>query len=104
MPSSISNGHRALRKGKISLPGQTYFITVVCLRRQARFANFDTAYAVSRVLGCPAQWRGVSVLAWVLMPDHWHALITLGNTVELSRVMQRINSRTARAANLAIGG
>ena len=42
-------------------------------------------------------------MAWVLMPDHFHALIRLGASESLASVMQRINSLTARAANSASG-
>ena len=102
MTTSTTNGHRALRRGRVSLCGQSYFITVTCLHRRVRFVDFDAACAVSRILGSARAWRGAQVLAWVLMPDHWHALITLEDA-DLSRVIQQVNSLTARAANAAIG-
>jgi REP element-mobilizing transposase RayT len=97
-------GHRALRKGRVSLENQVYLVTVVCRDRRRRFVDFDAACAVSRVLGEPAHWRGASTLAWVLMPDHMHALVELPAGVTLGAVMQSINSRTARAANAAVHG
>lgn len=42
------------------------------------------------------------MLAWVLMPDHWHALVRLGET-PLPTVMQKVNSLTARVANRCVG-
>ena len=95
-------GHRALRKGRFSAPGQVYLVTVVCKDRQRRFSNFDHACAVSRVLAHGDSWRSACLLAWVLMPDHWHALVQLGEE-PLASVMQRVNSLTARAANRSAG-
>lgn len=96
-------GHRALRKGRGSLPGQIYLITVVCLHRRPRFVDAAAAHAVSAVLDRADSWSDACNLAWVLMPDHWHALVQLGDRVPLPTVMRRINSLTARAANAAAG-
>lgn len=95
-------GHQALRKGRFSSPGHIYLVTVVCHGRRRLFRRFDTACAVSRLLADSDGWQDAQVLAWVLMPDHWHALIRLG-AVPLPVVMQRINSLTARAANRCAG-
>jgi REP element-mobilizing transposase RayT len=91
-------GHRVLRKGRASLPGQVYPVTVVSRERQRHFANFAAACAVASVLGDATAWRDARAMAWVLMPDHWHALVQLGEVNSLSAAMQRINSLTARAA------
>ena len=96
-------GHRALRKGRVSIPQQVYLVTVVSRRRKPRFEHFEVACAVARIMGDCNAWHDARVLAWVLMPDHWHALIQLGESSPLSVVLQRINSLTARAANLACG-
>ena len=98
-----SPGHRALRKGRCSLPGQIYLVTVVCQHRRRRFNQFESACAVSRVLGDQHAWSEAQALAWVLMPDHWHALVQLGGRLPLAAVVQRINSISARAANRAVG-
>jgi REP element-mobilizing transposase RayT len=95
-------GHAALRKGRVSLENQAYLVTVVARKRRRPFADFDSACAACRVLGDRGAWRGARPLAWVLMPDHLHALLALGDE-PLPRVMQSVNSRTARAANLANG-
>jgi REP element-mobilizing transposase RayT len=96
-------GHRALRKGRVSIRHQPYLATVVCRDRRRPFAEFKVACAVARVLGDATCWRGATVLAWVLMPDHLHALLVPTGD-PLARVMQSVNSHTARAANLASGG
>jgi putative transposase len=95
-------GHRALRKGRVSLPGQIYLITVACHARRRRFARFDCACPVARVFASPTAAGDADLLAWVLMPDHWHGLLQLGNA-PLAAVVRRINSLAARACNRADG-
>jgi REP element-mobilizing transposase RayT len=97
-------GHRALRKGRVSLANHAYFLTVVTRHRQRHFIDFNLACAVARELDRPCGWTGARALAWVLMPDHCHVLLTLPEGQSLGQVMQSINSRTARAANSARGG
>jgi len=79
----------ALRKGRASLPGQVYLITCVTRDRQQRFASFERACAASAALTRPALWVDARLLAWVLMPDHMHLLVELGDKENLSLVAQR---------------
>jgi putative transposase len=51
-----------------------------------------------------ALWGDSRLLCWVLMPDHLHALIELGQDRTLSRLMQRIKSVLALAAQEIDGG
>jgi len=37
-----------------------------------------------------------TLLAWVLMPDHWHGLVQLGETGKLSPLVQRLKANSAR--------
>jgi len=48
-------------------------------------------------------WQETLLLAWVLMPDHWHGLVRLGSTDRLSKCMLRIKSAVARAVNRSEG-
>ena len=41
-------------------------------------------------------WLPNRCLCWVLMPDHWHGLIELGEGKSLSSTMQRVKGVTAR--------
>ena len=41
------------------------------------------------------------MLAWVLMPDHVHWLLQLGNELTLDAVVQRLKAASSRAANRA---
>lgn len=44
----------------------------------------------------PRLWRGGELLAWVLMPDHWHGLLQLHADASLSTIMQRAKANTSR--------
>jgi len=91
-------GHKALRQGRLSLAHHGYLTTTVVHDRTPLFAGFDVACAACRVLGSPRAWRDARPLAWVLMPDHLHCLVQLGDS-PLSSVMQSVHSLTARAIN-----
>ena len=41
-------------------------------------------------------WRDTKLLAWTLMPDHLHLLITLSHADSLQSVVQKVKSNTAR--------
>jgi REP element-mobilizing transposase RayT len=88
-------GHRALRLGRYSEPGRVYLLTTVTHERTRWFNDFKLACLVSRLHLDPSTFGGARCLAWVLMPDHWHGLIELGEGHDLGRVMQRFKSRSS---------
>ena len=99
-------GYAALRKGRHSIAGQVYLVTFTTARRVPHFATADVAMRAASRIGDARLWTDARLLAWVLMPDHWHGLIELGPGARLSGVVQRLKSNTARgvrAAHPAIG-
>ncbi|QNK03041.1 REP-associated tyrosine transposase [Dyella telluris] len=90
------SGHHALRKGRVSLPNHTYLLTAVAAFRRPVFKNLDIARATSRCIHDPLSWGDAELLCWVLMPDHWHGLIRLGESDSLALVMNRFKARTAK--------
>ncbi|WP_374604818.1 transposase [Arenimonas sp.] len=72
-----SPGQKSLRVGRRSLPWQGYFLTFTTRGRQRSFADWVPASAMSRLISRPENWPGSRLLAWVLMPDHWHGLLVL---------------------------
>ena len=59
------------------VPGGTFFFTVVTYRRQPWLVDADAREALHDAIArCPAT-RPFVVDAWVLMPDHLHAVWTL---------------------------
>ena len=96
-------GYRALRRHRSSIPGQAYLLTTVCRDRQRLFADPAVAAIVSRAMSATPLWSEAQLLAWVLMPDHWHGLVQLGRQRPLSALMQRAKADASRDCALALG-
>jgi REP element-mobilizing transposase RayT len=96
-PSNRSPGNQALRRGRASIPNHIYLVTTVAHERNRIFEDFDAACLASKTLTTPELWPDGKLLAWVLMPDHLHLLVELGDNEPLSRVIQRVKSVTASA-------
>jgi len=90
-------GHKALRKGRFSAEGQIYFLTTTTMYRRPVFVDTDASRSVCKALHQPWLWRDSQLLAWVLMPDHWHGLVQLGRADDLSTLIGRFKAVTARA-------
>ena len=91
-----------LRRGRHSVPGQIYFVTSVTHQREKLFSQWDGALAVAREIHLVARLTSSRIHAWVLMPDHLHCLIELGD-LNLDQCMQQLKSRTAIALNRSTG-
>ena len=92
-----TTGHQALRKGRVSLPRQIYLLTTVTEGRTPYFSNVELACTACRAMLERRTWGDANALCWVLMPDHWHGLIELGEHDDLSVVMNRLKSRISKA-------
>jgi putative transposase len=90
------SGHRALRKGRVSIPEQAYLVTTVCQDRTPVFLDASLAVQATALLNSALAWPNASVEAWVLMPDHWHGLVVLTSDEPLSRVVQRFKALVSR--------
>ncbi|MFD0740071.1 transposase [Lysobacter koreensis] len=97
----MTSGHIALRKGRHSSAGQIYLVTFTTADRQPHFAPWEVGADAAYWMTEPAQWGTSRLLAWVLMPDHWHGLIELGPGALLPALVQRLKGRTARLLGLA---
>ena len=87
-------GH-SLRSGRVSVANTAYILTSVCDGRRPWFRDFDTGCAAARVIAMPVCWQQADLLAWVLMPDHMHLLVQLGQDGDISRIMQLLKSLTS---------
>src|SRR5690606_8784048 len=90
-----AQSHR-LRIGRQSVPGQAYLLTFTTRGRRPIFSRFEAACLVSRTLATASIWPHASLLAWVLMPDHWHGLVVLDSGEDLSRCVARAKSAASR--------
>lgn len=89
--------YRAQRLARRSVAGQTYLLSVSTLYRRPVFRDDEAARAVCRIHTASWPWRDASVGAWVLMPDHWLAMVTLGERDTLSTLVGRFKAITSRA-------
>jgi len=82
----------ALRRGRVSIPGARYFITLVTADRQTGLTS--EAIANSLLDTCRAQHRNGDYQLWMatVMSDHLHLLVTLGEPLELSQVIAKFKS------------
>ncbi len=90
-----------LRNGRCSLSGQVYLITFATHQRQ-RLLDFSCGRLLVRELRRAHEHGLVQSRCWVVMPDHCHWLIEL-REAELSRVVQGVKSRSAKAINQQLG-
>ena len=90
---------RDLRKGRASIPGQIYLITTVTHQRQPIFTDFHCARIVINTIRHMEQTCEIESLSFVIMPDHLHWLISLGNKIPLYQVIANVKRRSAYRIN-----
>ena len=100
----LGPGQSALRRGRVSTPGRIYLVTFATHGRQPWFADHETARACARAITDPQLWLRSRLLAWVLMPDHWHGLLALGRDDSLSHRVGLLKSNTSRAVAMRLPG
>jgi len=87
---------RKLRSGRHSLPGQVYLLTTVTKGREPVFLDFGFARMLIAVLREQQDLQHAHTLAFVVMPDHLHWLMQLGERIELSLCMRNVKTMSAR--------
>ncbi|MDP2833006.1 MAG: transposase [Pseudomonadota bacterium] len=92
----------ALRKGRVSETGRPYLLTTVVEGRRPLFADWRIGRLVVAEMRAEQKAGRVESLAWVLMPDHLHWLVSLREG-DLETLMRRVKSRSAIAINAALG-
>jgi REP element-mobilizing transposase RayT len=99
-------GHRFLRDGRRSITGQYYHIITCTAERRRVYASFQCGREVVRSLR-RMQAEGIATsLAFVVMPDHLHWLMTLHDRKNLSVCvgsMKSLATRSMIAKNLRRG-
>ena len=94
MTRITAHAHR-LRSGRYSQSGQVYMITVVTAERRRIFEHFSAARALIGHLKTANDLQTASTLAFVVMPDHLHWLMQLGEGATLSQVVRGVKSLTS---------
>jgi REP element-mobilizing transposase RayT len=87
---------RDLRKGRHSQPSQIYLLTSVSHQRRPVFADFHLGRIVVKAMRHHDLTGHTETLAYVVMPDHFHWMISLGDRFDLPRLMASLKGYTAR--------
>ena len=86
-----------LRTGRYSQPGGVYLVTTVTAQREPVFSDFRAARQLVRILHHDVLVALARTLAYVVMPDHLHWLLELGEAESLSQCVQRVKSLATKA-------
>ena len=100
-PSPRSPRSHRLRIGRHSVEDGIYLLTFTTLRRRNLFEDFGRARVAAKALSDASAWPNARLLAWVLMPDHWHGLVQLKGREPLSRCVARAKAESTRQWNRA---
>jgi putative transposase len=94
---------RHFRLPRLDLPGHTYALTC-CTHARQRFLAISH-FAESLVgLFVEARDRGDILLhGYVIMPDHYHVVLTLAEGIAVTNLIRRIHSAFARKAKPELG-
>jgi len=88
-------GH-ALRRGRVSEDGCAYIITTVMRDRRPIFNNLHKARVLVGTLRNAQVRDHAFTLAYVVMPDHLHWLMQLGDGMSLARVVRAVKAISAQ--------
>jgi REP element-mobilizing transposase RayT len=99
-PNPSGPHSRSLRLGRASLIGQIYIVTFVTKDRKPWFIDPPCARLMMEVLGKAEKCR---TFGFVVMPDHVHWVMQLGEGAELSQVLHFVKSVSAHLLNKYLG-
>ncbi|MDP3454762.1 transposase [Methyloversatilis sp.] len=85
-----------LRTGRVSISRQVYHVTTATHGRERTFESMYAARSVIRSLMFAERRGDGRTLAFVLMPDHLHWMVELGDGLSISRVVQQMKLFSAR--------
>ena len=94
---------RNLRKGRQSVPTQTYLITTSTRARHPVFLDFQAGRIVVRTLKWCDERQLSTTLAFVVMPDHLHWLFILQENRTLSDLIGSVKKYTGLTVNRKLG-
>ena len=103
MLDTPNRGYRNLRKGRRSIPGAYYSLTLSTIDRQPLLANEKVTAVIFQAFDWLETNKWCKWFCLVVMPNHIHAVIQLGDNQPLSRLTQSLKSFTARRINEFLG-
>lgn len=99
MPAPHKGSHR-LRTHRVSLPSSTYLLTFCTHERKPTLATQPIFTAILDELTAMEAdfiWQSQALM---VMPDHVHLIVRLGDILDLSRAISRLKTRTRSALHL----
>jgi putative transposase len=85
-----------LRKGRVSIPGATYFLTCVTHNRMALFTDESKRQLAREYIVSINGFGDGTIIAGTVMPDHIHLLLELGSRLSLSALMAKVKAAITR--------
>jgi REP element-mobilizing transposase RayT len=89
-----------LHEHRWSQAGGTYFITCCTVKKQRDLTEQSIVAVLSRAVEQAGAQGDVVTLAFTVMPDHVHWLLSLGARLTLGRVIARWKSQTRAALEI----
>jgi REP element-mobilizing transposase RayT len=81
-----------LRFGRVSVPEAIYFITFCTKNRAPVLTLPDSGKITIAAMQSMHEACDIALIAATVMPDHVHALLTLGRRLQLGQVMRKIKT------------
>ncbi|GBE11972.1 transposase IS200 like protein [bacterium BMS3Bbin14] len=91
-----------LRNGRFAEPGRIYVITTVIRKRRPVFNDFKNARLLIQVLMGHERAGFARTLCFVVMPDHLHWIMQLGDDKNLGKTIHALKSITSRKVGRSI--
>jgi REP element-mobilizing transposase RayT len=94
-------GSSRLRYGRFSEKNRIYLVTSVTHFRERVFRSMNSGRILVTAMRAEQDAGHAATLAFVVMPDHFHWLLSLVGQQDLSGVVGRVKSRASRLINAA---
>jgi putative transposase len=88
---------RHRRLPRLDLRGRTYFLTCCLDGRRRLLARPDLAELVTNLYVAQRDRGHIALHGYVIMPDHYHVLLTVGDEVSISNVVRTVHSLSTQA-------
>ncbi len=93
-----------MRKGRVSVAGASYFITINAHERKPIFVHKTAATLISNSLFLLENEGIISIHAYVVMPEHLHVIFKITERIELGKILRMFKSFTGKELSKIIGG
>jgi putative transposase len=87
----------------IVIPEGVHFVTTATEGRRPVFVGSEAPGILNGIIRSVCTEERSVLFAFVVMPDHLHLLLRIGEATTLARVMQKIKGRSSRHLNQSLG-